>query len=67
MRFEIGILDVGARLHLTPVAVEHVLPRVDQLARPDHGRLIQVVLRHQLIVQPTGLRAWWIPELRTAC
>src|SRR5262249_43764651 len=37
---EVRVLGVGARLHLAPLAVEHVLPRVDQVAGElDRGRV----------------------------
>ena len=38
VRLQEGVLVVGARLHVAPVAVEHVLARVDELAGLRHAR-----------------------------
>jgi hypothetical protein len=46
MPFQKGVLGIRARLHFTPVAVEHVLLGVDQPAAVAHRGFIQRVLRH---------------------
>ena len=43
---EIGVLGVGARLDLTPVAVEHVLAGLDEVSRVLDGRVVARVLGH---------------------
>jgi hypothetical protein len=39
VRLEVGVLRVGARLHLTPVTIEDVLPSVDEFAGSDYRGL----------------------------
>jgi hypothetical protein len=51
MRVEVGVLRIGPRLHLTPVAVEDVLTGIDEHARLGHRRLVEQVLGHVLIVR----------------
>src|SRR5829696_945865 len=43
---EVAVLHIGPGLDLAPVAVEDVLPLVDQLAAASHRRPVHVVRRH---------------------
>src|SRR4051794_39368991 len=44
---EVGVLGVRARLHVTPAAVEHVLPLVDQVAHVGDRGPVDLVLSHR--------------------
>src|SRR5262249_33547400 len=44
---EVGVLGVGLRLHAAPLAVQHVLARLDQLAGTGDGPLVDRVARHR--------------------
>ena len=55
VRLQERVLLVRARLHVAPVAVEHVLAGVDQLLCALHGALVEGVGGHQgpAIIQPS--------------
>ena len=48
--FQEGILFIGARLNFPPVALEHVLPGVDEVASSFHGRPVERVGRDHRIL-----------------
>jgi hypothetical protein len=46
-RFQVGVLCVGTRLHLTPVAVQDLLSGVDEFARVGHRGFVGQVFGHE--------------------
>ena len=52
---EVGVLVLGGRLHVTPVAVEHVLAGVDQLAGVGDGLRVDGVGGHPADLPPDGV------------
>jgi hypothetical protein len=50
VRLEEGVLVVGARLSVAPIALQHVLVSVDELSRVCHGELIDRVRSHTPIM-----------------
>ena len=55
VRFEVGVLRVGTRLDLTPVAVQDVLPGVDEFARLGHRGFVRQVFGHEDYCPATGV------------
>ena len=47
VRIEVRVLGVGARLHVAPVAVEHVLAGVDHPLRARHRPFVDLVRSHR--------------------
>jgi len=50
VRLEEGVLIVGARLSVAPIALEHVLVSADELSRMRHGALVDRVRSHTSIL-----------------
>ena len=66
MSLQEGVLVVRAGLHLPPVAVQHVLPGIDQPPTVGHGLVVHLVLRHYPPILIASRRSWFPPRTRAS-
>src|SRR5205823_642776 len=65
MRLQEGVLVVGAWLCVAPIAVEHVLTSVDELACSRDGLLVHGIRRHPVLrLSSVGIPGGGPPPLR---